>query len=46
MSYSENQQVSLLRKKKKKIKVTLILTYIVWNGQLMRASLCRGIHPS
>lgn len=32
--------------KKKKIKVTLILTYIVWNGQLMRASLCRGIHPS
>lgn len=22
------------------------VTYIVWNGQLMRASLCRGIHPS
>lgn len=22
------------------------MAYIVWNGQLMRASLCRGIHPS
>lgn len=24
----------------------LLMTYIVWNGQLMRASLSRGVHPS
>lgn len=43
---TNSKKIRHLNTENKQKKGEINATYIVWNGQLMRASLCRGIHPS
>lgn len=42
----ENKRLVPGTKKKNQAGGAIFVAYIVWNGQLMRASLRRGVHPS